>query len=50
MARPEYPEKWKRERMLWFVHEWPQENLADEDPVPHLMSRCENTSSSASNE
>jgi hypothetical protein len=36
MTQPEYPEQWKRERMLWFVHEWLQENLTDEDPVPQL--------------
>jgi hypothetical protein len=22
--------------MLWFVHEWLEQNLTDEDPVPHL--------------
>jgi hypothetical protein len=36
MTQPEYPEQWKRERMLWFVHEWLELNLTDEDPVPHL--------------
>lgn len=38
MTRPEYAEKWKRERMLWFVHEWLEDNLTDEDPVPHMMA------------
>jgi len=28
---PRYPEYWKRERMLWFVHEWIQENQAGEN-------------------
>jgi hypothetical protein len=36
MTHPEYPEQWKRERMLWFVHEWLQQNLTDEDPQPRL--------------
>jgi hypothetical protein len=38
MTHPEYPEQWKRERMLWFVHEWLQQNLTDEDPVPLLRA------------
>jgi hypothetical protein len=38
MTHPEYPEQWKRERMLWFVHEWLQQNLKDEDPVPLLRA------------
>jgi hypothetical protein len=33
---PECPEQWKRERMLWFVHEWIQENQTDESFVPEL--------------
>src|SRR5215208_5041282 len=36
MTHPEYPEQWKRERMLWFVHEWLDRNLTDEDPMPQL--------------
>jgi hypothetical protein len=36
MTHPEYPEQWKRERMLWFVYEWLQQNLTDEDPMPQL--------------
>jgi hypothetical protein len=33
---PEYPEQWKRERVLWFVHEWILENQVDEDYVPEF--------------
>jgi hypothetical protein len=33
---PKYPEQWKRERMLWFVHEWIQEHQTDENFVPEL--------------
>jgi hypothetical protein len=36
MTQPEYPEQWKRERMLWFVHKWLEQNLTDEDPQPRL--------------
>jgi hypothetical protein len=35
-ATPQYPEQWKRERILWFVHEWIQENQAGEDLVPEI--------------
>jgi hypothetical protein len=36
MTHPEYPEQWKRERMLWFVYEWLEQHLTDEDPMPQL--------------
>lgn len=35
-ARPEYPEQWKRERLLWFVHDWIQERHAADDNTPML--------------
>ena len=36
MTNPEYPEQWKRERMLWFVYEWLEQHLTDEEPMPQL--------------
>jgi hypothetical protein len=36
MDRPTYPEKWKRERMLFFVHEWLEENPPEGVYVPTL--------------
>jgi hypothetical protein len=36
LDRPSYPEKWKRERMLFFVHEWIQDHQTDEDIQPNL--------------
>lgn len=35
-AVPEFPEQWKRERVLWFVHEWIQERHAQGDYNPAL--------------
>ena len=42
MARPKYPERWKRERMLHFVYEWMQENQTPNDLVPMLTARTVN--------
>ncbi len=36
---PEYPEQWKRERMLWFVHEWIQEHQDALDFEPGISVR-----------
>jgi hypothetical protein len=33
---PDYPERWKRERLLWYVHEWIQEQQVGEEFVPEL--------------
>ncbi len=38
-ATPKYPEQWKRERMLWFVHEWVQEHQTAEDFEPEINVR-----------
>jgi hypothetical protein len=35
-STPQYPEQWKRERMLWFVHEWIEEHQVGEDYVPEI--------------
>lgn len=36
---PEYPERWKRERVLWFVHEWIREHQTGEDFEPEMNVR-----------
>ncbi len=33
---PEYPEQWKRERLLWFVYEWIQEHQDALDFEPEI--------------
>jgi hypothetical protein len=37
-GQPEYPEQWKRERLLWFVHERIQERRAQGDYAPMLQA------------